>query len=306
LGYEEFFENSYAALDHAGGHLAFDYAGVCRPVQDVIGSFLEKHSMPAGKVVFAVGDAASAPDPLPVSCVRHHLRRGLSQERTNPAFMAESMNQLIYDCSAAQSLLSCFYGEYVTEGRVLRYVNAGHDAPILIRRNPDEIVRLEEGGPVLGLRESSGYAEGSVVLRKGDRLVAFTQGVLDSLANHDGQSAEKVLIGITRNETSSSAFRIAHRIVAECERTRAGRKLETSVFVAAVNKSARVSTQLETRFGHTDDIQHVQLSAPELRAVLCVAALPPCHAKPDAVSWPSSEVTGLPDAANQSGWNCHN
>jgi sigma-B regulation protein RsbU (phosphoserine phosphatase) len=234
---KSFQDNGYAELRHAGGRLTFDYAGVCRPAQDAAGSFLEKHSLPAGKVIFAVGDSASVPDPLPVLCVRHHLRRALSHDRTNPGFMAESMNQLIYDCCAAQCVLSCFYAEYAFDSGILRYVNAGHDAPILIRRNPEEVVRLEQGGPVLGLRETSGYDEGAVVLRKGDRLVAFTQGVLDSLADHDGQSAEKVLVGITRNEMSSSAFRIAHRIVSECECARAGKRLEKSVFVAAVNES---------------------------------------------------------------------
>jgi serine phosphatase RsbU (regulator of sigma subunit) len=114
---------------------------------------------------------------------------------------------------------------------VLRYVNAGHDVPLLIRRNPDEVLRLEQSGPVFGLQESPRYVEGVVQLRNGDRI-AFTQGIVDALASQDGNRAESTLIELARDNRTSSAFSIANRVLAECGETR----LDQSVFVACVDE----------------------------------------------------------------------
>ena len=212
---------------------AFDYASISRPAGEAPGSFLETESLPVGEVVFAIGDAGAVPDPLPLLCVRHYFHRSLSSESACPALVAEKINGLIYDC-CGDNCLTCFYACYTRETGVLRYVNAGHDAPILIRRNPDEVLRLEKGGPVFGLQELPRYREGVVHLKPGDRLVAFTQGVIDSLAAHNSRSPESVLIALVRNCASDNAAQLANLIVAECEGSPFCALVDRSVIVASV------------------------------------------------------------------------
>ena len=120
------------------------------------------------------------------------------------------MNSLIYDCCAEDCSLTCFYGQYSLTTGLLHYVNAGHDSPLLIRTNPNEVIRIEKGGPVLGLQKAPRYSEGIVHLKPGDRLVAFTQGVIDSLVAQEGGSAESVLINLVRNRSQASAAQLAH------------------------------------------------------------------------------------------------
>ena len=63
-------------------------------------------------------------------------------------------------------------------------MNAGHPAPLLLRA--DGLVRrLATGGPVIGLEGDNDYEEGRLELRPGDRLVLFTDGVLEA-ARPDG------------------------------------------------------------------------------------------------------------------------
>jgi sigma-B regulation protein RsbU (phosphoserine phosphatase) len=216
--------------------LQFDHASVCCPADEVRGTVLEKHCL-SGKVVFAIGDTVFLPDPLPALCIRHSLRRSLLQEVTEPILIADQMNRLIYDCCTSICPLSCFYAEYARNTKTLRYVNAGHDAPVLVRRNPEQVLRLDKGGPVFGLKESSQYSEGIVTLRSGDRLIAFTQGVIESLAVLNGRNAESALISLTRSRRTWSAFDLANRIVAECEHAHSACTLERSVFVASVEEA---------------------------------------------------------------------
>ena len=224
----------YASSLLGAADFRFDYAGVSSPARDLRTNVLEKQTLPSGKVVFAIGDTVLMPDPLPALWVRHYLHRSLRHDATNPVQIAHRLNQLIYDCCAAACSLSCFYAEFDRNTCSLCYVNAGHDAPLLVRRNPDEVLRLNRGGPVFGLKESPEYSLGFVTLRAGDRLVAFTQGVIESLAALNPLSAEKALVSLARKQRVANAFELASRIMAECEEARSSDKLEKSVFVAAI------------------------------------------------------------------------
>jgi phosphoserine phosphatase RsbU/P len=61
----------------------------------------------------------------------------------------------------------------------LAYTNAGHPPPLLLRAD-GTLHRLTEGGPVLGVIAGAAYDERRLPLGPGDRLVLFTDGVLEA------------------------------------------------------------------------------------------------------------------------------
>jgi len=72
-----------------------------------------------------------------------------------------------------------FYAEYEEATALLRYTNAGHNPPLLVRHDR-RVERLECGGPVLGIFREAEYEEGTVKLTHGDLLVAFTDGLIEA------------------------------------------------------------------------------------------------------------------------------
>jgi phosphoserine phosphatase RsbU/P len=98
--------------------------------------------------------------------------------------MINHVNRLVYDASADNRYATFFYAQYDPQRRALRYVNAGHNPPIVCRKGADggEIVRLSEGGLVVGLyflrlptrRRNSPCSLGDVV-------VAFTDGISETM-----------------------------------------------------------------------------------------------------------------------------
>jgi sigma-B regulation protein RsbU (phosphoserine phosphatase) len=205
---------------------------------------LESASRADGKVIFAIGDSDGSSDPLPALCIRHYFRRNLPVHSTDPNLVAEAMNALIYDCCAQDSFLTCFYAQYTRNSGVLRYVNAGHDVPLLIRTNPDQVVRLDHGGPLLGLLETPHYKVGDIHLRPGDRLIAFTSGVIEALAAQTSPNAENSLISLTRQHANTTPAQLARLIVAACDASSSA-QTDCSVFVAQVDQQASNKLELE-------------------------------------------------------------
>ena len=82
----------------------------------------------------------------------------------------------------------------------LRYVNAGHNPPCLLRCAADQSIQeLPAGGTVIGLFPQSSYEEAVVELRPGDVLLAFT--------GTDDRSAESEGRGIRRRKAERPAVK---------------------------------------------------------------------------------------------------
>jgi sigma-B regulation protein RsbU (phosphoserine phosphatase) len=121
--------------------------------------------------------------------------------------MIEHINQLVYDASADNRYATFFYAQYDPESRTLRYVNAGHNPPILCRKgiNGAKVVRLAEGGTVVGLFPAAPYQETQLTLRSGDVMVAFTDGISEAMNDAEEEWDEERLIDLIRSSNSRSA-----------------------------------------------------------------------------------------------------
>lgn len=82
--------------------------------------------------------------------------------------------------AASGQYVTAFVGQYDAQVNTLTYSSAGHPYPRLVRG--DSLVRLEPAtGLPLGISATSRYEEASVQLLPGDRLVAFTDGITESI-----------------------------------------------------------------------------------------------------------------------------
>jgi phosphoserine phosphatase RsbU/P len=120
--------------------------------------------------------------------------RGLTTGNTPPEHLCERLNALVRRNIAADRFITLFYAHLDGPGRKFCYTNAGHNAPILVRRD-GSCQRLDQGGGVLGAFESQNYSAGMLELAAGDRLVFFTDGITEACSPDqpvgDGRSAEQ-------------------------------------------------------------------------------------------------------------------
>ena len=94
--------------------------------------------------------------------------------------------------------LTMFMAFVENEGRALRYVNAGHVPPVVIRANGSQ-EWLETGGMVVGLLPDARYDCGSVALGKGDLLIACTDGITEAMdAEGNEYTRERLADSVTK------------------------------------------------------------------------------------------------------------
>ena len=171
-----------------------DYCGRCRPAQAVGGDYYDFVTGAGNTLGIAIGDVSGKgiSAALLMASLQASLRGQAIAGVHDLAALMRNINLLVHEASAANRYATFFYGEYHIDQRRLEYVNAGHNPPMILRG--DEVIRLEAGGPVVGLLKQADYQQAHCDLLPGDVLIAFTDGVSESMTTEGDECGEQRFI----------------------------------------------------------------------------------------------------------------
>jgi len=200
-----------------------DYAGACRPALGVGGDYYDFIELPGGKLGVAIGDVSGKgiSAALVMSSLQAALRSQTMTGAGDLAGIVSRIHTLVYQASTASRYATFFFAEYDPASGELRYVNAGHNAPMVFRE-VGTVDRLEAGGPVIGLLKRSTFQEASVVLQPGDLLVAFTDGISETMNAADEEWGEDALVATVRAAAEMKACDLLQRIMRAADAFAAG------------------------------------------------------------------------------------
>jgi len=216
---------------------SIDYAGTCRPALGVGGDYYDFLQISETELGIAIGDVSGKgiPAALLMASLRASLRGQTIRREDDLAVLMANVNKLVYESSTSNRYATFFYAQYDTTSRQLTYVNAGHNPP-LIFRGGTEVIRLETGGPVVGLLAGFPYQQAVVQLQRGDLLVAFTDGISEAMNADNEEWGEDRLIKCAWKCTALSAGETMRRIVAGADAFVASAKQhdDMTIIVAAI------------------------------------------------------------------------
>jgi sigma-B regulation protein RsbU (phosphoserine phosphatase) len=194
-----------------------DYAGKCRPASSVGGDYYDFVSMCDGRLGIAIGDISGkgVPAALLMASLQASLRGLAISNPPELSPLMANLNRLIYDASPSNRYATFFYGVYDPKSREFMYVNGGHNPPMIFRGG--EVLRLEEGGPVVGLLGPAQYSQGLVTLQPGDTMVLFTDGISEAMNAADEEFDEPRLIEAVRGGAKLRAVDLIDHIICECD-----------------------------------------------------------------------------------------
>ena len=167
------------------------------------------------------------------------VKVAVSSRRTDaekPARLIDGLNSTL--CGEAQ-------GQYATavyvwldaERRLGSYSAAGHPPPLLWQRTTQTLLRLDEGGLLLGVRPRETYGQADFPFEAGDRLLIYTDGLVEA-ANPDGLEfgaarLESVIRSYQDLPAEAFAGRLLEEVLAWPGRTNAKLQADDITFVVA-------------------------------------------------------------------------
>ncbi len=197
---------------------AATFAAFTLPARTIGGDYYDFLDLGGEQVGIAVADVSGKgiSAALVMSVVQASLRVISSQRNVSLSQLAAQMNRFLYQSTGANKYATFFYAQVEEHGRRLRYVNAGHNPPYLVRRanGTIQITELSVGGTVLGLFPDVQFQEDDIELRPADLFVAFTDGVTEALNTAGEEFGEQRLKDLLRSALGAPADQISATLTA--------------------------------------------------------------------------------------------
>jgi sigma-B regulation protein RsbU (phosphoserine phosphatase) len=206
-------------------------SGYCKPAGFVGGDYYDFMQLENGQIGVAVADVAGKgfSAALLTFMIHAFLR---SQALTNGpgnayraslAQLATSLNRLLFASTSSSSYVTLFYASYEESSGRLSFVNAGHNAPFVLHAHPttgeisahphtNGVMKLESGGPMLGLFQDCPIQESSFQLRSGDFLFAYTDGAIDAVNPAGEEFGEERLLSLVKSKAHLPALKARDEI----------------------------------------------------------------------------------------------
>jgi sigma-B regulation protein RsbU (phosphoserine phosphatase) len=152
---------------------------------------------------------------LPAAFLMSNLQaavRGLASSAVSPDALCTRLNALLCRNMTRDRFITFFYAVLDGPSRRLRYASAGHNPPVLQRRDGSH-KRLTEGGGVLGVFPDQTFGLGTAQLAPGDRVVFFTDGVTEANSPKGEEFGEARLLALLEEHRSLSAEALQKNIL---------------------------------------------------------------------------------------------
>lgn len=192
----------------------YEITGAWQPAHSVGGDYYDVLEFDEATLGLCIADVAGKG--LPAALLMSNLQaavRGLASPALSPEGLCTRLNSLVCHNTGSDRFITFFYAQLDGLARILRYTNAGHNAPILLHRDGSH-ERLQAGGGVLGVFPNQTFASGAASLAPGDRVIFFTDGVTEACDGGGEEFGEARLLDLLREHGALDVVALQARILA--------------------------------------------------------------------------------------------
>jgi sigma-B regulation protein RsbU (phosphoserine phosphatase) len=194
------------------------------PKERVSGDFYDLRPVDQERLSIMICDASGHGLPAAfVSVIAQAVFRTCDPATMSPAEVLEELNRYLRGMLEQERFVTACYAVLHVRSGQLRYAKAGHPPPLWYRAAHRHVATLDARGMLLGVAESASFEEVSVQLQPGDRVVFYTDGLLETwsergellgmgrlrrwVATYGSGSPDEILAGLKKE---AEAFR-GHR-----------------------------------------------------------------------------------------------
>ncbi len=212
---------------------AWEAMGRIVPAREVGGDAFDYFLLGPGRIGVAIADVSGkgTPAALLMSSVLASLR-AFCDGRNPIADAVKSINHSVLRSASSGKFITFFYAEIdLVRGRLF-YSNAGHNYPLLKRRD-GSLVELTVGGLPLGIIDDSAYPTGEESFGAGDALLLYSDGISEALDRRNEEYGEDRLKAFWSRHAASLPLPVIDGLFADVEKFR-GRAVQSDDMTVVV------------------------------------------------------------------------
>jgi sigma-B regulation protein RsbU (phosphoserine phosphatase) len=192
-----------------------DVAARWEPASSFGGDYYDVMPLDADQVAVCIADVCGKglPAALLMSSVQATARAFMTAA-VPPADAAAAINRALCQHVSLGRFVTLVVGCYDLRSRTLRYANAGHNPPIVVRAD-GAVERLDAGGLVAGAFDDARYEGGSVTLAPGDRVCLFTDGLSEATSAAGVEVGDAALVEVVRRGRGLGAAALVDHLFAD-------------------------------------------------------------------------------------------
>lgn len=183
----------------------YEVAASTRPLRFVGGDYYSVVRIGERHTALCIADVAGKG--MPAALLMSSLQaapKPLVGQRLAPAELCHRLNRILCEITPVGKFISFFYALLDSVDNRLTYCNAGHNPPLLIRADGTSM-ELKAAGAVLGQFPHWLYEETQLQMRSGNKLILFTDGLVEACDADEEPFGEQGLIRVARENPGSSA-----------------------------------------------------------------------------------------------------
>jgi sigma-B regulation protein RsbU (phosphoserine phosphatase) len=193
---------------------------ICRPARVVSGDYYDFLQLGPTSLGIAIADISGKgiSAALLMASLQAALRSQVLLDGHGPESTADlvaRMNRHLFLNTSDDRYATFFYAEYDAATHTLRYTNAGHHPPLYIVG--ERVMRLEEGGMVVGLFDDCTYEQGTLRVEPGSLLLAYSDGLIEPENVYGEEFSTERLIEVALRHRDAPPRTLAEKLVAATE-----------------------------------------------------------------------------------------
>ena len=216
----------------------WEVRGTVVPAHQVGGDAFDYFELHDGRIALAIADVSGkgVPAALLMSGLQASLRAFCTGRKPIPEEL-RSVNWSVARHATLGKFITMFYAEFDPASGRLEYCNAGHNPPLL-RRRDGSVEALEIGGMPIGIFDNVEFQIGRTTLQKGDALLMYSDGIPEALDPREAQFGPERLMKLWRDAGTQPLPVFTTRLLDEVVRFRAGAPQSDDITVVTLGPQA--------------------------------------------------------------------
>jgi len=220
----------------------FDIYAVMIPAREVGGDFYDFYLLDDDNLAVLIADVSGKGIPASLFMVKAKTLINNFSAGKSPKTAFESVNKKLCKNNDACIFVTAFMGIYNIPTGKFTYVNAGHNPPLLKKKDGSFEFLRTNPCIVLAIKEDAKYSEEEIYLEEGDTIYLYTDGVTEAMNDKKELFGEQRLKDALNGNRKASPYELLHKIKNEVDNFSAGAEQADDIAMLALSIGKEIET----------------------------------------------------------------